>query len=708
MMTTSLPNEFSIGDEFPAVGYDEWRAVVEESLQGAPFEKKLVTRTYDGLEIQPVYSPRDAVEGDDPLGFPGFAPFIRGSSPLGSAAGGWDVRQEFAHPHMETAHREIHDDLEGGATSLLLRLDAAARAGLDPDQEAAQELVGRDGMTVYSADDLNQLLADVDLLNVPVALDSGAAFLPAAALLIATWQRRGISPSDCRGAFNADPLGTLARRGRLPISESDALGSMAELARWTADNCPQVTAIGVDTSPYHDAGATAAQDLAFGIATAVEYLRALTERGVPIDSAAGQFLFQMCVGTHHFLAIAKLRAARQLWSRVIEASGGSPESGGMRLHVRVGHRVLTRRDPYVNMLRNTVALFAAGLGGAEIVTSVPFDALLGLPDAFSRRQARNAALVLMEEAHLNRVIDPAGGSWFLDRFTQQLAEKGWEIFQEIERQGGMLAALKSGWVAGQIDSAFTPRAKDIARRKQGITGVSEFPDVNEQPVEHSPVDLAGIAEASRARTTRARQAVDLSRSSFDAEPVAAAIEAAEAGATIGQIASALRFHQVESASITPLPCRRFAEPFEALRDASDACQVAGGQRPQVFLANMGPLAHYTGRAAYAKNFFAAGGFEVLGDTGFADADAAAAAFKNSGAGIAVICSSDKLYPETVPELAAKLKQAGARSVVLVGNSGDHESNWREAGVDRFIFISCDVLATLQEMLREENVLKTPC
>lgn len=699
-MTTSLPNEFSIADEFPAVAYDEWRAVAEESLKGAPFEKKLVTRTYDGIDIQPVYSARDEPDGNDPLGFPGFSPFLRGSKPLGAAVAGWDLRQEFADPDLSAANRAILDDLAGGTTSLLLQLDSAARSGLDPDHEATADLAGQNGIMAYSADDLDQVLADVDLRAVPLAIDSGAAFLPAAALLVALWQRRQLPLAECKGAFNADPLAGLARHGRLPVAEGAALAILADLAKWTAENCPQVTSIGVNTAPYHDAGATAAQDLAFSIATAVEYLREMTSRGLSTDAAARQILFRMNVGTQHFLAIAKLRAARKLWSRAVEASGGSSESGAIRQHVRAGNRVLTRRDPHVNMLRNTVAIFAAGLAGAETVTSIPFDALLGTPDAFSRRQARNAVLVLLEEAHLNRVIDPAGGSWFLDRLTGQLAEQAWSVFQEIERQGGMLAALKAGWIAEQVDASAAPRAKDIARRKLGITGVSEFPNLSEEPVDTPTPDLDRLREAAAGRATSARSKVDVSRFSFGDAPVSSAIEAAAAGATIGQIASELQFDHNATASIAPLPCRPFAAPFEELRDASDAWLAAHGQRPRVFLANMGPLAHYTARAGYSKNFFEAGGFEVIGDAGFVDGHAAASAFAESGARIAVICSSDKLYPETVPNVAAKLKQAGAQSVVLAGNPGDNEQTWREAGVDRFIFISCNVLETLQDLWRE--------
>src|SRR5262245_567414 len=443
-----LAPEFTLRD-FPPAGYDEWRALAEADLQGAPFEQKLVTRTYEGINVQPLYTRRDRPAEGDPDGFPGLAPFVRGSRPHGAVQAGWDLRQEHAHPDPAAANQAILEDLRGGVTSLLLRLDAAARNGLDPDDPAAVEWAGRDGLMAYHADDLDAILAGVHLHMIGVTLEAGAAFLPAAAVLVALWRRRGVGPDQARGAFNADPLAVLARDGQLPVTPEAALAQLADLAAWTAENYPHVTAVRVGTAPYHHAGATAAQDIAFGMATAVEYLRAMARAGLDTDTAARQVLFSISLGTHHFLAVAKLRAARRLWAQVVRECGGSPSAGAMRLHARVSKRVLTLRDPYVNLLRSTVACFAAGIGGANAITSVPFDSVANLPDSFSRRIARNTVLILQEEAKLNRVIDPPGGSWYLDWLTDQVAEKGWAIFQEVERQGGMLRALQSGWVAQQ-------------------------------------------------------------------------------------------------------------------------------------------------------------------------------------------------------------------------------------------------------------------
>jgi methylmalonyl-CoA mutase len=709
-----LATEFTLRDDFPPASYEAWRPLAEADLEGAAFEQKLITHTYEGIDIQPVYTRSDRPGDGDASGFPGLPPFIRGARPLGAVQTGWDLRQEHAHPDLAATNQAIREDLQGGVTSLLLRLDSAARNGLDPDDPAAAELAGRDGIMVYHVEDFDRALAGVDLHRFGVTLEAGAAFLPAAALLVALWRRRGMAPEQARGAFNADPLAVLVRDGQLPMAPHASLAQMADLAAWTAQNYPHVTAVRVGTAPYHHAGATAAQDIAFGMATAVEYLRVLTRAGMDVDAATRQILFSISLGTHHFLAIAKLRAARRLWAQIVTACGGSPAAAAMRTHARISKRVLTLRDPYVNLLRNTAACYAAGIGGAEAITSVPFDSVAGLPDSLSRRIARNTVLVLQEEAHLHRVMDPAGGSWYLDWLTDQVAEKAWGIFQEIERGGGMFRAIHTGWVAQQIDSAFAPRARNLARRKEGITGVSEFPNVSEAPVVRPAPDRAALRTVAIQRLTSARPADDkVTRRQGDkvagpAPPVTLSpchlVTWSTQGASVGQLARLLRFH-AEPATIPPLAPHMFARPFEELRDASDAWQSAHGKRPRVFLANMGSAAHHTARATYAKNFFEAGGFEVIGNNRFRDADAAAWAFADSGADIAVICSSDKLYPDVVPQLAPKLKAAGARSVVLAGNPGANEAAWRSAGVDRFIFIKCDVLTTLRDMLREEGVVR---
>jgi len=711
LIKTVLPPQWKSDESFPAVDDAQWRALAESDLGGVPFEQKLVTHTYEGIDIQPLYTAANQSQKADSSGFPGFRPFVRGARAAGCQQTGWDLRQEHAHPDLAESRQAILEDLQGGVTSLLLRLDFAARSGLDPDHPDAAELSGQDGLMVYHVEDLETLLDGVHVSMIGVSLEAGAAFYPAAALLAALWKRRRVPSDQVRGAFNADPLAVLARDGTLPVSPERALEWMADLAAWTARHYSHVTAVRVGTAPYHHAGATAAQDLAFSLATGVEYLRAMLKVGLDIDTAARQILFSMSLGTHHFLAIAKLRAARQLWSRVLEASGGSEHAGGMQIHARVSKRVLTQRDPYVNLLRNAVALFAAGLGGAEILTSVPFDAALRLPDPFSRRIARNTVHVLQEESQLHRVLDPPGGSWYLEWLTEQVAIRAWKLFQETERHGGMLQALRTGWIASEIDSAFVPRAQNLARRKEAITGVSEFPDVGENVLPRAPLARTSLRDQAALRVAGKRF-----ESSFlnqlpqhrreAGEQFATAVSAADAGASLGQMAEALNFFS-EIELVVPLTPHPFAQPFEELRDASDAWFSRTGRRPRVGLLQLGSATHYGARVGYAKNFFAAGGFETIAIDLANDANTAATSVAQliaQGVQIGVLCSSDLLYATAVPALAPALKAAGLKTLILAGNPGANEAAWRAAGVDRFIFIKCDVLATLRDLLRAEGVL----
>jgi methylmalonyl-CoA mutase len=712
-----IEKELALATDFPPVGYDQWKAGVVAELKGAPFEKKLVTRAPEGIDVQPLYTAADWPSDGDPSGFPGFMPTTRGSRALGHAVGGWDIRQEHLHPDPAEANRAILEDLGHGVTSIQLRLDAAACTGLDGDAREAAALCGQDGVMAYSPGDFDLALAGVRLDIAPVSLDAGAAFLPAAALLAALFRQRKLDPASVACAFNADPLGALMSEGQLPVPLDVALAQMADLAAWTAGNYQHATAVEVNTGAYHHAGATSTQDLAFAVATGVEYLRAMTRAGMGVDAAVRQVVFGVSLGCRFLQAIARLRALRSMWAKVVTSAGGSEGAArSTQIRVRTSRRVLTRRDPWVNLLRNTVCCFAGAVGGADSITTAPLDAAIGLSDEFSRHLARNTQTILLEESHLNRVIDPAGGSWFLERLTDQFAEKAWALFQEIEGRGGMIRAANEGWVAGQIRTVEAARERNLATRKQAVTGVSEHPNVSEQPVTRPKPDRVKLRAEASARLVAwrrdhpcdaalpalARVAADPARA--QGALTEAAVKAAEAGATLGQISAALAGDKGSPAHALPLALHPYAAAYEELRDASDQYTAKTGARPQVFLANMGTPAECIARATYALNFFQAGGFGVVNNDGFKDPDAAAAAFRQSGAKIAVICSTDKKYETVVEATAPRLKAAGARTAILAGNPGANEAKYRTAGVDRFIFMKCEILGTLHELLREEGVL----
>jgi len=715
-----IEKQLKILDDFPPVSYDIWKAQAVADLKGVPFDKKMITHTYAGTDIQPIYTCETWPSANDPSGFPGSSPYTRGTRPLGHSLDGWDVRQEVLHPEPTEINRIVLEELHNGATSIELKLDAAASAGLDPDDPRSVELCGREGGMLYSLGDLDQALKDVQLDVVPVSLEAGAAFMTAAALLAALVEERGIKGSKVLGALNADPLGTLMREGTLSQPLDVALLQMADLAVWTTSHLPNVSSVRVSTAVYHHAGADSVQDLAFAMGTAVEYLRAMTAAGLEFNAAVGQIAFHETVGCKFFQSIAKLRALRKLWAKVIKACAADLQAvSGLRLIVETSRRVITHRDPWVNLLRDTAASFAGAVGGADAIITLPMDVTIGLSVESSRRLARNTQLILQEECHLNQTADPAGGSWFVESLTDEMAEKAWSLFQQIEGLGGMVKAATGGWIRDQIRAVEKQREQDIATRKAAITGVSEHPDVFEKDLSRPIPNYSELRAKAAERLVKWRHdrlqgdalaalgTVVAKSQRGNGELMASAVKAARAGATIGELTSTLAGpgRNRQGASVTPLSAYPYAAVYEQLRDMVDAyARAHGDKRPKVFLVKLGTGGEFLDRSNYARDFFEAGGFEPVDNDGFTDAQAAAAAFAASQAEIAVICSTDARYATDVEQVAPKLMAAGARTLVLAGNPGSNEAKYRAAGVTHFIFIKCSALEILCSLLHQVGVL----
>jgi methylmalonyl-CoA mutase len=665
------------------------------------------------VDVKPLYTGDDWSSVGDPSGFSGTPPFTRASEVLGTSRGGWDIRQDRAEPTVEGLNRAILEDLGGGVTSVVIRLDAAGRNGLDGDDPAGSRLVGVDGAMLYSPADFQDAFAGVYLNMIGVGLECGGAFLAGAAQLAALWERAGVKPESARGAFNADPLAVLARDGQIPGTLAELMKQLADLAAWTDARYEGVRSVRVGTACYHHAGATATQDLGYSMASGIEYLRAMEGAGLSIDRAARQMVFSFAVGCNFFLATAKLRAARRLWARVVQACGANDAGAcGMTMHVRPSKRVLTSRDPWVNMLRNTACALAGALGGAQSVGTTPFDIALGGRSELGRRVARNTHLILREECGLHRICDPAGGSWYLESLTEELATKAWSVLQDVESRGGMSACLMNGYIGGQIAAVNARRERNLATRREAIIGVSDFPNLGEEAPSSPAPDPYGLRRSCAERLRAWRRGVDragvdralaaIGTSKKAGGLAAGAFAAAKAGATIGRLHAALC--TVTSTTLpAPISVSPFAEPFEHLRDVSDQYLAQCGHRPRVFLASMGALAQHGARTEFARGFFESGGFEVIAAEGYRDIAAAAEAFAQSQCGIAVICSSDDYYRQSAAELAPALHRAGARTVVLAGNPGAGEAAYRAAGIDRFIYVKCDVVATLRELLTGEGL-----
>ncbi|MBN9798806.1 methylmalonyl-CoA mutase family protein [Pseudonocardia alni] len=610
------PEELVLAGGFDPVTRDQWLAAAdavvrksgrigEDAELGAGVET--LTRTSpDGIRVAPLYADEDTTDLP-PTGVPGSWPFTRGARTDGHVPDGWDIRQRHAGTDPAAVREAVLADLECGVTSVWLR-------------------VGEGGVAVA---DLARALEGVHLDLAGVALDAGTEQVAAAHAYLDLAARNGVEDAELLGSLGVDPIGLRARAGSGPDVDS-----VVEVARRVHGTFDKVTAITVDATVIREAGGSDAQELGWSLAAGVAYLRALDAAGIAVADAARLLEFRYAATPEQFPTIAALRAGRRLWARVLEASGVTdvPQTQ----HATVPEALFTRRDPWVNMLRGTVAGFAAGVGGADAVTVPPFDAALGVAEPFSRRIARNTQNLLVEESHLARVIDPGGGSWYVEHLTDDLARPAWEFFVEIEAAGGAVAALDSGLVAERVGEVRARREADVAKRRTPLTGVSEFPDLNEKPVERTPLPPA-----------------------------------------------------VERGG---LPLYRPAEAYEAHRDRSDALLGETGTRPTAFLATLGPLAVYTARAGFTRNLLAAGGVDTV-DAGPTDSTADVVdAYGKDGTPVVVLCSSDTVYDERAAETAAALREAGAARILLAGKPKDEVP-----GVDGHLFAGCDALAVLDDV-----------
>jgi methylmalonyl-CoA mutase len=603
----TVEHGLELASGFPTPTREQWLALVDKVLAGADFDKKLVTTTPDGIRIQPLYT-----EGPRP-GAPGFDPYTRGRTVSPRPQGAWDVRVSVDDAELAVANRTALDELAVGATSLRL-------------------VLGPDGVSVSSADELDALLEGVYLDLLPVELAAGAEAASAAGWLREVWSRRGVGGAEVSGNLGFDPIGLLASDG-----EAGSLTDLVAAARTCADQTPRVAAAMIDLGPYVEAGATPAQQLGVLLATGIAYLRALDDGGVPLESANRQLHATVVLDADLFGGIALCRAARRLWSALLGECDVPEDQRGLHLLARSAERMLSRRDPWVNMLRVTSACFAAAVGGVEGFQAVPFDAALGVPNTLGRRIARNTQLILQEESNIGRVLDPAGGSYYLETLTEELAGRAWEFFTDIERRGGIRGVLEDGSLRADLDASWEQRRAGIATRRIPLTGVSEFPLLEEDPVERPP------------RPSRARGG---------------------------------------------LPARRDAAEVEALRDASDAHLARTGARPRIFLANLGTIAQHTARATWAKNFFEAGGVETIPGAGTDDPEELAREFAASGATVACLCGSDDSYRSLAAAASEALRAAGAARVYLAGRPLE---GLDLAAVDRYVGVGSDLVAELRSL-----------
>lgn len=711
-MSDSTAAPLGLRDEFPVPTLDQWHDECVRLLRGASFEKTMLTSTYEGITLQPIYTRADARALPAADALPGQAPFVRGTRPLGYRQQPWQVAQELPYPTVAQFNEALRHDLDRGQNAVVVTIDAAGRSGLDPDQAPA-ELVGAGGTSLASLTGLEKALAGVDLAAVPLHVQAGPSAATYAAVLLALARRRGVAASELTGSVGFDPVADLAAAGALPAGLDAAYDELAMLTQWAAAHAPGLSTVTASGHVWHDGGGSAVQELALTLAAAIEHLRRLEARGLDPVAVAPRIRFEFSVGTQFFMEIARMRAARLLWSRVVTAAGGDADAGRMTAFARTSRFTKTVLDPYVNVLRGTTEAMAAILAQVDGLHVSPFDEPLGLPDAFSRRLARNTQTILREESHLDLVGDPGGGSWYIEKLTAEVAREAWSLLQEIEAGGGIVAALESGDVQRRIAATAMQRRRNLARRTDALVGTNRSPDPAERPLERRGVDHEALHAERRAamqamrtgghpeddQAVLARLASLLERQGADA--FAALVDAAETGATVGEMTRTLRRDATAGPAIDAVTAWRAGEMFERLRAAVAA--HADRRAVTVFCACLGNVARYMPRLDFVRGFFHTGGFAVDAERYFATADEAAEAAVQAGAGAVIIVGPDAAYAELGCETARRLKAAGVATVMLAGQPGDLAGDLESAGVDRFIHLRSDAHGVLEDLARTKGV-----
>lgn len=608
-------DDLRLAADFTPATYDDWRKLVDGVLKGAPFEK-LISKTYDGVKIQPLY------------------PRARDAAPIAGrpAAAPWQIMQRIDHPDAAKSNKQALHDLENGATGLTLVFEGANGA--------------RGFGLVASSETIETLFEGIYLdAGVGIELHAGPQSRMAVTHLADYIKAKGIDPAKCDIRFGYDPIGATAVWGTSAFNWWEMAPAVTDAIKKLAAQGFKGPFAVADGRIIHDAGGSEVQELSYVLAVMVSYLRALEDHNIPLETARSMVYARLAADADQFLTMAKFRALRLLWARIEESCGLTPKP--LFIAADTAWRMLTQRDPYVNMLRATMATFAAGLSGANSICVLPHTLALGLPDGFARRAARNTQLVLLEESNLAKVSDPAAGAGGIETLTRELCEAAWAQFQDIEKAGGAFPALGNNVIQPKVAATRAARQASIAKRREVLTGASEFPNLHE----------------ARATVLKVK-------------PIP--------GKPYGK----------DKIKFNPLEPIRLATPFEVLRDKSDHLLARKGARPKVFLANLGTPADFTARATFAKSFFETGGIEAIDTDGFTDPAALAEAYKASGAALVCICSSDKLYAGQAAPAAKALQAAGAKHIYLAGRPGDLEAPLRDAGVRDFIFAGGDALAML--------------
>ncbi len=712
-----IGKELNLKEIFTPPSFEEWKAKVEADLKGALFEKKLITKSYEDIDIQPIYTKKDIRNLKLSNDLPGIKRFKRGASATGYLKKSWNINQEIKISDTKKFNTALKNALANGQNSINLTLDTATKLGFDAGMVDYNQ-VADSGLSISTIDDLETVFAGIDITKYPIIIENAFNTLPLFSLLLGYSKKKNINIKNLSVILTSDPYYHLVDKGELSISFDYLFDMIKYNTIWAKQKSLNVKLIGVSTLPYSNSGATAVQELAFAMATATEYINKLLEKKIKLNDIINNFVFTFGIGTNYFMEIAKFRAARILWTNIAEAYGFSKKLD-IQINAKTNSFFQTVYDPYVNMLRSTTEAFSAILGGVESITTDPFDNVIGNSNDFSRRIARNTQIILKEESHLDQVIDAAGGSYYVETITNQLAKKAWELFQTIESNGGMLNSIKEGFIQNLVNDVTNKRLSDINKRKSVIVGSNMFANLKEERIKSKKVNKKTFQKKRIKYLQNFRQNISQRKfneiikelesavNSRSTKVIDGAIEAMLNGATLGDVTKTIyNYSSEELLTIPKLNKIRASENFEKLRNLSLSIKKKTGSYPKIFLANFGSIKEYKARADFARGFFEVGGFEIIYPDGFNDVSTAIKNAVKSKPNAIVICSTDNNYVELIPEFTKMYKNKKINiPLILAGYPKDKVEDYKNFGIDEFIYLGADVYKMLSSLLKKIGGLK---
>ncbi|MCD6661661.1 MAG: methylmalonyl-CoA mutase family protein [Lentimicrobium sp.] len=617
--------------EFPPVSTDAWEAKILEDLKGADYEKKLIWKTAEGFSVKPYYRAED-LENISAFAqsLPGQFPYIRGGK---TGSNDWKICQDIETADIERANATATDALARGANAVSFNCEK-----------------------VNSAQDLATLLKGIDTAKVTLNFNSAKSY-PA----LAGWLTEvlGEHAAAASGSFDFDPVSYVLLNGNFYASQEKDFEQLAGMLKFKS-SLPGFRLVTINGQYFHNSGSTLTQELAFALASGNEYMAYLTANGVDAATAASSFVFHFAAGSNYFMEIAKLRAARLLWAKIVEQYKPANEAAAaMHIHVTTANWNKTIYDPNVNMLRTTTEAMSAAIGGADLITVLPFDINFKEPDEFSTRIARNQQIILKEESSLEKVIDPAAGSYYIESLTASMADAAWALFLQVEEKGGMTEAVKTGFIQDSVAGSAKMRNADIAARRMIMLGTNQYPNLQENMLNRIQADVEDEDETPAA----------------------------------------------QAAIYKVMEPYRGADAFEDLRLATEIYESEEGRRPHVFLLTIGNLAMRKARAGFSSGFFGCAGYKVTDNAGFTSVEDGVNAALAAEADIVVLCSSDEEYAEIAPAAAQQLKAAKPEmQVVVAGFPKELVDSLKAAGVDEFIHVRTNVLDTLYAFQQKLGVM----